>query len=203
MRSLALPPDCEQLTVRPWRDPTVEQLGYDPRSPYVERFWLGLLGPSATWLVRYVADRFDVAQDGFALDLEDCAAAIGIGRGWGRSSPLPKTLRRCCQFRVARMINRSTIEMRSKLAPLTERQLGRLPDPLRAEHARWIEQTSGSPVLVERARRLALSLLELGEDADAAERQLERWKFPAQMANEAMRWAVDRWRGPSLAMGGM
>lgn len=203
MRSLALPPDCEQLTVRPWRDPTVEQLGYDPRSPYVERFWLGLLGPSATWLVRYVADRFDVAQDGFALDLEDCAAAIGIGRGWGRSSPLPKTLRRCCQFRVARMINRSTIEMRSKLAPLTERQLGRLPDPLRAEHARWIEQTSGSPVLVERARRLALSLLELGEDADAAERQLERWKFPAQMANEAMRWAVDRWCGPSLAMGGM
>lgn len=203
MRSLALPPDCDQLTVRPWRDPTVEQLGYDPRSPYVERFWLGLLGPSATWLVRYVADRFDVAQDGFALDLEDCAAAIGIGRGWGRSSPLPKTLRRCCQFRVARMVNRSTIEMRSKLAPLTERQLSRLPDPLRTEHARWIEQTPGSAVLVERARRLALSLLELGEDADTAERQLERWKFPAQMANEAMRWAVDRWRGPSLAMGGM
>ena len=48
MRALVLPPDCDRLLVRPWVDPVLEQVGYDPRSPYVERFWLGTLGPSST-----------------------------------------------------------------------------------------------------------------------------------------------------------
>jgi hypothetical protein len=32
--------------VTPWHDPVVEAVGHDLRSPYVERFWLALLGPS-------------------------------------------------------------------------------------------------------------------------------------------------------------
>jgi hypothetical protein len=33
------------LTVRPWPDPLIDTLGYDPRSRYVETFWLPTLGP--------------------------------------------------------------------------------------------------------------------------------------------------------------
>jgi hypothetical protein len=34
------------LAVRPWPDPVIDQVGHDPRSPYVEQFWLGVLGPT-------------------------------------------------------------------------------------------------------------------------------------------------------------
>jgi hypothetical protein len=35
------------LEIRAWTDEVVDALGHDPRSPYVERFWLGVLGPSS------------------------------------------------------------------------------------------------------------------------------------------------------------
>jgi hypothetical protein len=35
------------LEIRAWTDEVVDVVGHDPRSPYVERFWLGMLGPSS------------------------------------------------------------------------------------------------------------------------------------------------------------
>ena len=35
-----------QLAIEPWPDPVIDRLGHDPRSAYVERFWLSILGPS-------------------------------------------------------------------------------------------------------------------------------------------------------------
>ena len=40
------------LHIRPWSDDVVDKLGFDPRSSYVEDFWLPTLGPSTTWLLR-------------------------------------------------------------------------------------------------------------------------------------------------------
>jgi hypothetical protein len=36
------------VTVEPWPDPVIDELGHDPRSAYVERFWLPVLGPSTS-----------------------------------------------------------------------------------------------------------------------------------------------------------
>ena len=47
------------VTVRPWIDPVVDDDGHDPRSRYVEQFWLGVLGPTATWLIRRFAAGLD------------------------------------------------------------------------------------------------------------------------------------------------
>ncbi len=33
------------LTIRPWPDSVIDSLGHDPRSHYVETYWLGILGP--------------------------------------------------------------------------------------------------------------------------------------------------------------
>ncbi len=33
------------LPIRPWPDGVIDALGHDPRSAYVEQFWLGVLGP--------------------------------------------------------------------------------------------------------------------------------------------------------------
>lgn len=34
------------LRIQPWPDPLLDDQGHDPRSAYVERFWLPVLGPS-------------------------------------------------------------------------------------------------------------------------------------------------------------
>ena len=56
----------DPLHVVRWHDPLIDQLGYDPRSRYVEQFWLGVLGPSTTLLIRHLAD----ALDGFEPTLK-------------------------------------------------------------------------------------------------------------------------------------
>jgi hypothetical protein len=188
-----LTPDLDHLDVRPWSDPVVDQLGHDPRSPYVERFWLGILGPSATWFLRHVADRFDHEPDGFTLDLAHCASAIGLGRHGGPTASFFRTLTRCCQFNVARVAGDSTLQVRRMLAPLSRRQVSRLSEALQVEHQRWGDTapaTAETAALTDRARRLALSLLELGEDPPTTERQLHRWRFHPAIARDATAWAV-------------
>ncbi|HZB70494.1 MAG TPA: hypothetical protein VE395_00045, partial [Acidimicrobiales bacterium] len=65
--ALELPTD--DLHVRPWPDPVIDAVGVDPRSAYVERFWLGILGPSTTWLLRRLAAGLEAEPAGFSLSL--------------------------------------------------------------------------------------------------------------------------------------
>jgi hypothetical protein len=203
-RGRQLSPDLDCVAVDPWTDPVIDQIGHDPRSPYVERFWLGILGPSATWFLRHVAQRFDLEPDGFRLDLAHCAAAIGLGGHGGRTGAFPRTLTRCCQFSVVRVVDDHTLQVRRMLAPLTRRQVARLSEPLQAEHQRWVDTAPAVAevaALSDRARRLALSLLDLGEDPASTERQLERWRFHPAMAREATSWAAQR-RGVQTSTSG-
>ena len=54
------------LTVHPWPDPVIDTLGFDPRSIYVETFWLPTLGPTSVLLMRRIATAFAEAQIGRA-----------------------------------------------------------------------------------------------------------------------------------------
>jgi hypothetical protein len=45
MHAREIPATVPTLQILPWADPVIDQVGYDPRSRYVERFWLGILGP--------------------------------------------------------------------------------------------------------------------------------------------------------------
>src|SRR6476469_8174847 len=80
------------LTLLPWPDTVIDQVGHDPRSEYVERFWLGVIGPSCCWFLRHLAVRFEAEPDGFDLDVAECARALGLGAGLGRNAPLGRTL---------------------------------------------------------------------------------------------------------------
>lgn len=44
---LHLDQPLEHLRISPWHDPVVVAIGHDPRSTYVELFWLALLGPAS------------------------------------------------------------------------------------------------------------------------------------------------------------
>src|SRR5690349_17800068 len=66
------------ITITPWPDPVIDTVGHDPRSLYVERFWLGVLGPTTVLLFRQLAMRFDDDPDGYELDLSQTAATLGL-----------------------------------------------------------------------------------------------------------------------------
>jgi hypothetical protein len=190
----ALPVGAVPDTIRVvgWPDPVVERVGYDPRSLYVETFWLGILGPSATWLIRRFAAGLDDTPAGFDLDMEATARAVGLGGRSGRHAPFRRALVRCVTFEVARPLGPTTLAVRRKVAPLPRRHLQRLPLSLQQEHERWMAATRRSPLLHEarrHARRLALGLLEAGEDTPSVERQLLRWKVHPALAHEATQWA--------------
>ena len=180
------------LHVESWSDPVVDELGVDPRGSYTERFWLPVLGPSTIWFLRRIADRLDDEPEGFDLDLADAARCLGVGMRGGRNAPILKTVERCCRFGAARMYGHTNIEVRRRLAPLNRAQTERLPESLQTEHDAWLARPQARTTaaqLQERARRLALSLLELGEVPEACERQLHRWRFHPAIAFEAVRWA--------------
>ncbi|MBO0693006.1 MAG: hypothetical protein J2P58_08925 [Acidimicrobiaceae bacterium] len=187
--------DSDTLTIRPWADEVIDRLGFDPRSPYVERFWLGVLGPSTTWLLRRFAAAFDCDPEGFELPLSDTARALGLGDRGGRHSPFLRSLNRSVQFEMAQVLGSRELAVRRYLPPLSRRHLVRLGPALQEEHQRFIERTAAEPdraTKQRRSRQLALSLLELGEDREETERQLLRWGYDPALASEASAWAWGR-----------
>lgn len=182
------------LQIAAWPDPLVDKLGHDPRSQYVERFWLPILGPSTCWLLRRLADGLDARPDGYELDLGDTARALGLGKGRGRNAPFARAIRRTTDFGLARHDGKAALGVRRHVPPLTAGQIRRLPAGLQAEHTAWISRPPSPPSVDElrtRARRLALSLVELGEDREGVERQLHRWRFHPAMTFDAAKWAFE------------
>lgn len=189
------------LRIVPWPDAVIDALGHDPRSWYVEQFWLGVIGPTATWLLRRLAAGFDAEPGGFELDLGDTARALGLGGRVGRHSPFQRAISRCVTFQLGRLPDPSTLAVRRRIPPLPRRYLLRLPPTLQELHRGWSGTTRPTPdvdEMRERSRRLALQLLEAGGDRRAVESQLMRWRVHPALAHESVEWAcVVRCAAPS------
>src|SRR5579864_2428284 len=95
----------ETLRICAWPDAVIESLGHDPRSFYVETFWLGVLGPSTTWLLRRLVNGLEASPAGYDLDLTDTARQLGLGDKGGRHSPFVRALTRCVQFDLAQLVD--------------------------------------------------------------------------------------------------
>ena len=191
----AAPTPTELLRVVAWPDPVVDALGHDPRSWYVEHFWLPVLGPTTTWLVRRVAAGLDASEGGFSMGREETARALGLGGRDGRHSPFARAVTRCVTFEVGRWQGPGTLAVRRHLPPLPRRHLLRLPPRLQRMHEAWAATERRVPAFEQqrrRARRLALGLVGLGDgpDAEAMEIQLLRWGVHPSLAHDAVRWAA-------------
>lgn len=126
------------LTVRAWWDPGLAHAGFDPRSPYAERFWLGVIGPSTLLLLRRFTRGLEEHPAGFRVSLADTAGALGLGGGTGRNAPVNRTIDRACTFGLARRVGDDQLEVRTHLPRLNRRQLDRLPDVVRRAHDSWL-----------------------------------------------------------------
>ncbi len=124
------------LTVRAINDPVMAKLGHDPRSVYVEQFWVSVLGPSAVLLLRRMAVLLDAQPDGFDVDPLEWALELGLGARGGKHSPLWRTIDRLCRFGLAHR-NGPLLSVHRQLPPLTLRQVQRLPPHLRVAHDAW------------------------------------------------------------------
>jgi len=178
------------LHVVAWIDPVVDRIGVDPRSLYVETFWLAVLGPSATWLLRRLADRFDLEPEGFDLDLDETARSLGLGASDSRHSPLQRAVDRLARYGMARRAG-DALGVRRRVPPLPRRQLLRLPTALQGRHRAWeaAEPVPNEAVrLRRRARLVALDLRDLGVDDASIERHLLRRGVHPATAFEAARW---------------
>jgi hypothetical protein len=175
-------PPARSIIVRPWLDPVVDDDGFDPRSRYVEVFWLGVLGPTATWLLRRLVAGLDQSPDGFELDLHATAQAMGLSYASGRSSPFSKALQRCVMFGLAHPID-GGLAVRRRVPPISFRHLRRMPESVQAAHADWLHTPIGVDALT-RAHRLATTMLDLGDDPAEIEHQLVALGVSAAVAAE-------------------
>lgn len=128
--------DQRMVTVVPWFDPVVDADGFDPRSTYVEYFWLGILGPSGTWFLRRLADGLDRSPDGFVLDLRTAAKSLGLSPTGGRTFSFHRMLERCQRFGMIRFQG-TNLEARRRIAAVPRRHLQRLPYELQEAHRKW------------------------------------------------------------------
>jgi len=133
-----------RLIVQRWEDPVLDYLGHDPRSPYVERFWLAVLGPSCLFLLRRLAGELERQPDGFEFEATKWAAELGLGMKGGKHGPFWRSIERACRFNAAQR-NGERLVVRRRLPPLSSRQVARLPEHLKHAHRVWAEQQQQRP----------------------------------------------------------
>ncbi len=176
------------IQISAWIDPVVESLGFDPRSSYVEHFWLPILGPSCIFLLRRLAYLFDLDTATQEVSLREVSFEIGLGSPKGYGNSITRTLNRCIQFDMAKLLPNGTLTVRRSLPPLNQRQLARLPVDLQDLHETLITGSSPSRdgALRRRSVQLAVSLLDYQSKEQDAVESLLRWRIDPNIASEAL-----------------
>jgi len=92
---------------------------------------LPLMGPSTVWLYRRLGVMVLIADE-TVVDISELGRNLGVG-GVGRNSPIVRSLGRLEAFGAASW-NGQIYAVRRALAPVSARQLARLPEIARAVH---------------------------------------------------------------------
>ena len=138
MTSTLTLPDDGVVSLVGWPDALADASGHPVRSPYVETFWLGILGPTAMWLLRRCSDEIISQPDGALVDLHPLAGSIGLAYHPGRHNPFSRGFERLVMFGMMRHVGnhpQPTFAVRTHVPPLAGRQVARLPEQLQIAHA--------------------------------------------------------------------
>lgn len=187
----------DTLFVRAWPDEVIDSMGFDPRSNYVETYWLSVLGPSTTWLLRRLVAGLESQPDGYPLSLSETALSLGLSDRGARKSAFVRAICRTIKFELAVPEGPDVLAVRRKIPPLNQRQADHLPSALQIAHRHWQEEQLEIPngdLLRRRARLLALSMIEMGDDFERAERRLLAMRYHPAFAHDAAGWAWERHR---------
>lgn len=182
----------EVVLVVAWHDPTVDAIGHDPRSMYAERYWLGVIGPSALWFLRSMSSALDAAPDGFELDVHAAARRLGLSDAKGMASPFGKAIKRCEMFGTMTLGDEAW-SIRRRLPTVSARHLARLPLEARRDHTRWMAtHAAGTSDDYRRAIELATVLASISDDRGLLEHQLTAVGVSPNVAEAAARTVAAR-----------
>jgi len=117
------------VTVVPWHDPVVDDLGLPVRGTYVEVVWAGLLGPTATAALRFLAPYSSLPAEQATLDIAELGATLGVSM-----SVLLRALGRLVRFGFVRR-SPHALEVRAFASPVPVHYISRLSRTARALHA--------------------------------------------------------------------
>lgn len=139
-----LPPFVDAtLPVEVWHDPVTERVGAPVGSAYTERFWLPVLGPTTTWLLRHLDARLEESPAGILLHVGEAARALGVATTSDNAGPLARALNRCVIFGLAQPVG-SVVAVRRWVPPLPGKYAGQLPEGLWVAHGRWLNECGGA-----------------------------------------------------------
>jgi hypothetical protein len=146
-------------------------------------FWLGILGPSTTWLLRRLAAGFEYSPDGFHLDLAETARSLGLGDRSGQHSPFVRSINRTVQFGLAQVSGPEELSVRRRLPPLNRAQLLRLSPALQVRHAAWQAEHLATPEDEHQGHsQLALPAVQRGPACSAGQARTQLSSSPSRGA---------------------
>jgi hypothetical protein len=117
-------------------DERVQRIGFDLTDPYVEQCWSAVVGPSSTLLLRRLPTLW-ITQVPAEIGASDLSRSLGLGVGAGERSRLANTLNRLVQYRLASPSpDGAGIDVYRQVAPLSPRQLARVPEWTHDTHER-------------------------------------------------------------------
>lgn len=117
-------------------DARVQRIGFDLTDRYVEQCWSAVVGPSSTLLLRRLPVLW-VTRVPAEIGASDLSRSLGLGVGVGERSRLTNTLNRVVQYGLARpAANGSGLDVYRQVAPLSPRQLARVPEWTSDTHER-------------------------------------------------------------------
>ena len=181
----------EFLRIKPLTDPSQNYQFHDPRSVYVERFWMSVLGPSSVWFLRLIAREFDAMtgrEEAVIMELSDLARRLGLGFKGGRNSALMRTIERSCAFDMANRLDNDTLEVRAVIPPLPAHLHNRLTESLREEVTAWSRTHDVCTIAEEEARVLSKSLLNMGHGLHETAERLLLLNVDLPTAQRATAW---------------
>ncbi|MCE2855737.1 MAG: hypothetical protein LW606_08570 [Ilumatobacteraceae bacterium] len=138
-------PHTGLLNIRTWRHTPVS----DPRlctgDMYLETFWLGVLGPTATWLTRHLTKLLAVASSDdvagvVTIDVVELGARLGVSSQPTHDSVLSRAFNRLIMFNFAVPLYDSGMQclaIRTIVPRIPDRLISRFHPVLRDEHNLW------------------------------------------------------------------
>jgi hypothetical protein len=131
------PPEVLAIHAVPHPDPRVRRVGFTVDDPYVEQVWAGVIGPSALLVLRRLPVLWREREPA-VVDLRELGQSLGLGPSLARSGRTWKTIERLLGFGMADWLPGDELGVRTEVAPLSARQLSRLPEWTRQVHDRLL-----------------------------------------------------------------
>lgn len=124
--------------------------------PYIEKFWLPNIGPTASVLLNQLSIQALICRQRFFSNTTQLSLKVGTGNRQGHNSPVNKQLKRLCQFGLITELKQNEFMVPRTISSINNLVLYRLTRDMQEQHAIWMDRLSISHVSTQKRRMKAL-----------------------------------------------